>query len=134
MIKKQYKGIEVIQLGEQMDLNIEGVDRYILGQDLELVKYILRDSILHIGGDGGLVHLATQLKTKCAVIFGPTPEWFFGYKSNINIVAKKCSACCFLERDFTKCLRRMEEPECMFSITPEIVMTNIQSYLNNVLR
>ena len=40
-----------------------GIDFYVLGESIELTKYILRDSLCHVDCEGGLVHLATQLGT-----------------------------------------------------------------------
>ena len=66
-----------------------------MGESLELVKYVLKGSLLHIDCDSGLVHLATQLGTKCVVLFGQTSVWYFGYEQNINIVSKVCNSCYF---------------------------------------
>ena len=133
LLHKRFGGVEVVQLGNETDHRIGGADRYVLGESLEIAKYVLRSSLLHIDCDGGLVHMATQLGTKCAVLFGPTPVWYFGYEENINIVAENCNSCSFLERDFTKCLRRMEKPECMFSIAPEMVFERVEKYLYEAL-
>jgi ADP-heptose:LPS heptosyltransferase len=48
---------------------------------------------MHIDDEGGLVHMATALGTKCAVLFGPTPVGIFGYEQNINICADTCKEC-----------------------------------------
>ncbi len=47
----------------------------------------------------------------------------------MNIVSDNCNSCYFLERNFTRCLRRLEQPECMASITPDRVMNAIEGYL-----
>ena len=125
LFKKVYHGISVVQLGMRDSYNMKGVDRYIFGENIETVKYILQDSILHIDCEGGLVHIATQLGTKCAVLFGPTPVHYFGYPQNINIVSEVCSDCYFLDNDFSVCYRRLERPECMWGITAEQVMKAI---------
>lgn len=131
LFKEKYSNIEIIQLGKRDALKINGVDRYILGEDLEFVKYILKNAIFHLDIEGGLVHLATQLGTKSIVLFGPTPVHFFGYKQNINIVSQTCKECYLLFNDHTKCAKNMKEPECMYSITPEIIMEKIEGYLYN---
>ncbi len=131
--KRQYPDISVVQLGTSDAERIDGVDRYIFGEPFELVIHILRNSMLHIDIEGGLVHLATQLGTKCAVLFGPTPEFYYGYEENINIKVGECHDCCGVYMDSNRCARGMEKPECMYSITPEIVMENIDKYLMSVL-
>ncbi|MBR5162824.1 MAG: hypothetical protein IKW79_02235, partial [Schwartzia sp.] len=95
----------------------------------ELVKYVLRNAVLHVDIEGGLVHLATQLGTKCAVLFGPTPVTFFGYPQNINIVSPRCAGCHGLYEDLNHCAKEQAEPECMRSITPEMVMEAIAKYM-----
>lgn len=135
MFKERYPDYEVVQLGSNETEHINGVDRYIKGQNLEMVKYILKNSTLHFDCEGGLVHLATALGTKCAVVFGPTPIEYFGYPQNINIVVGKCHGCVYLRKDwYAECLRGEKEPECMYGITPEIVLEKISKYLNQMRR
>ncbi|MBR7025473.1 MAG: hypothetical protein IKI08_05640 [Selenomonadaceae bacterium] len=71
-MKKRLPQIEIVQCGGNDDVKIENVDRCFLGADLELTKYILANSLLHVGCEGGLIHLATALETKCLVLFGYT--------------------------------------------------------------
>lgn len=129
-LKNEYPNIKIIQLGIKNANKIMGVDRYVLGLSLETVKYVLKNSLLHIDCEGGLVHIASQLGTKCIVLFGPTPEYFFGYKENINIVSEKCRDCIFCYDDLTFCPKMYDIPVCMNSITPDIVMEKIKNYLS----
>ena len=103
-----------------------------MGQDIELIKYVLKNAIFHLDSEGGLTHLATQLGTKCIVLFGPTQVELLGYSQNINIVASTCKGCYFLYDDMMKCARDLQEPECMHSITPELVMEKVDTYLMEV--
>lgn len=93
LFKNQYPDIEIVQVGASGNAKIRGVDKYILGESLEVTKWILKGSILHLDCEGGLVHLATQLDTKCAVVFGPTPKHFYEYPQNINMVYEGCNNC-----------------------------------------
>ena len=129
LFKKKYSDIEVVQLGDDNTEPISNVDRILLGKDLELVKYILKGALLHVDIEGGLMHLATQLGTKCAVIYGPTPIELFSYPQNINIVSDKCKNCYLLYPEYYKCAKGMERPECMWSILPERVLSEIEDYL-----
>lgn len=129
MIKKNYPDICIIQLGTADAYRLKGVDRYILGEDLDIVKYILRDSICHVDCEGGLVHMASQIGTKCFVLFGPTPMWFYGYEQNCNIKADKCGECyCLTEKWMTTCIKYGKQ-ECMLAIKPQIVLDEIMEFL-----
>ena len=129
LFKDKYPNIKVVQVGSAGTLSIDGVDEYFLGENLELVKYILKGSMLHVDKEGGLVHLATQLGTKCVVCFGPTPLEYFGYNENINILAGECHGCHCLYDGFDVCARGMEKPECMWGITAEMVMDKVKNIL-----
>ncbi len=132
LIKNKYPYIKIIQVGAQNTIHIDGVDKAIIGREIELIKYVLKNAILHIDSDSGLVHLATQLGTKCVVMFGPTPAWFLGYEKNINIKPKICGECKDLIPDwYFRCLN-YDEPECMKSISPEAVFQEIEKYFSSV--
>lgn len=132
LIKEQYPGLNIVQLGIKGVDKIKGADYYILGEHIEIVKYVLKNSILHIDIEGGLVHIATQLGTKCVVLFGPTPVFYFGYPENINIVSEACDYCLSLYDDQYRCAKGYDRPECMFSITPEYVMEHIKQYMSSI--
>lgn len=134
MLKKAYPDIEIIQLGSADVKLIDGADRYILGEDIETVKYILKSALFHFDCEGGLVHIATQLGTKCFVVFGPTPEWFLGYTENTNIVSDVCNECKGLIPDwYTRCYRGYKPAACMASIKPVKVFGLMKEYLDNNL-
>lgn len=125
LLKQAYPDVQIIQLGDLSTEKLSHVDRYIFGENLELVKYILKGSKLHIDIEGGLVHLATQLGTQCVCILGPTQKELFSYPQNINIVSEKCHGCYSLYDNTYKCARGLDEPECMYDLTPEKVMKKI---------
>lgn len=133
LFKKRYPNIELIQLGSNNVVQIPGADRYILGQPLDVVKYILKNSICHFDCEGGLVHMASQLGTKCFVAFGPTQAWFLGYENNENITPKICGECKGLIKDWYIRCYKYDRPECMYSITPEDVMERISRYIDSVI-
>lgn len=129
LFKTYYMNINVVQVGDNTTEKLENVDRYIIGENLEELKYVLRGAILHIDIEGGLVHLATNLGTKCVVLFGPTQEYMYAYPENINIVSSSCSGCYGLYDNAFRCAKDIKEPECMRSITPNIVMKRIEQYM-----
>ena len=128
LFKNQYPDIEIVQVGASGNAKIRGVDKYILGESLEVTKWIL-----NLDCEGGLVHLATQLDTKCAVVFGPTPKHFYEYPQNINMVYEGCNNCMGTHPEWAfECYKGLSEPECMYKVTPEIVMKNIKSYMDSI--
>lgn len=133
LFRNKYPNIRIIQVGGKGNEKIKGVDQYILGENLEVSKWILKESLLHIDCEGGLVHLATQLGAKCAVIFGPTPIHMYAYEQNINLVSSKCSNCMGMHEKWAfECYRGLDKPECMYDITPEKLMSEI-SFSNGMV-
>ena len=130
LMKKRRPDVEIVQCGGD-DVKVENVDRHFLNCDLELTKYILANSLLHVGCEGGLIHLATALGTKCLVLFGSSGADYFGYKQNINLVSEICRPCMYILSDFTTCLRGAKEPPCMLSHTPQLVCEITCNYLKN---
>lgn len=128
MIKSKCPNLIIVQLGLQDSPLLDGCE-HIIDMDIEVVKYVLLHSRLHIDCEGGLVHLATQLGTKCAVLFGPTPKDYYGYDCNINIDAERCKNCYWYVPDCISCYRKLEHPECMYELLPEYVMKCISDEL-----
>lgn len=129
--RSKYPNLNVVQVGDASTEKVEGVTSYVIGQDLELVKYVLKGALFHLDVEGGLMHLATQLGTKCVIIFGPTQIELFGYPQNINILHPLCNRCYCLYDNSYLCARGMEKPECMWGITPEMVMERVEEYMGN---
>lgn len=132
LFKQAYPDITVVQVGAKGIPHIPGTDRQIMGESFELVKHILKGALFHFDIEGGLVHLASQLGTKCIVLFGPTDERYLGYERNISVKAGSCHHCYGLYTEINRCARDMPEPECMYSITPELVMKYVDEYMNSI--
>ena len=122
--------VQIVQLGTVDADRLAGADRYLLGKSFSLASEVLRHAQLHIDIEGGLVHLATQLGTKCIVLFGPTQQGFYGYAENVNLHAGTCHNCYALYKDWNRCARNMAEPECMYSITPAMVLEAVEHQWN----
>lgn len=134
LIRSEYPDLCIVQVGGDNEIHLQGIDKALMGYSLELVKYILKNALLHVDCEGGLVHLATQLGTRCAVLFGPTPQWYFGYEENINISANVCPPCYYLEDNFASCIRRLDEPECMKALQPAMVMEKIREHIESEIK
>ena len=134
MVKHRYPQIRIVQLGGRTAEKIDGADAYVFGESIELTKWILKGSLLHIDGEGGLVHLATQFGTTCIVLFGPTPVHMYGYPQNINLVSAECQNCMGLHADWAyACYRthkRDATPPCMMDISAEKVFHHVTDVLD----
>ena len=133
LMKTHLPQVEIAQVGGGEELKVENADRHFLGCELELTKYILANSLLHVGCEGGLIHLATALGTKCLVLFGYTSVYYYGYARNINVVSDLCYPCADIWGDasFRICMRGNKEPPCMLSHTPQKVFELTKNYLVN---
>lgn len=132
LFKDKYPDFKVFQLGASDSVLIPGADTRLIGVDLEITKWILKYSSCHIDCEGGLVHLATQLSTPCIVTFGPTPQHMYGYPQNINLVGTGCTGCMGIHDNWAyECYRNIHFPECLLSITPEIVLDSCSFILQH---
>jgi len=109
------EGVDVIQLGIAEEEKLEGVTHYLNGQtSLEETGLLIKHGLCHIDTEGGLVHLANAVHTRCVVLFGPTPVEFFGYPQNINLEPSECKACWFATQNWLiECPRHTSGPDCM---------------------
>ena len=128
-LESSHSDVKIVQLGGRNAEKLKGVDRYLLGEDFRLVLHVLKNSLLHIDIEGGLVHIATQLGTKCVVLFGPTVLDYYGYEQNINLRAGNCHECWGLYSNVNRCARDLRESACMKSITPKMVTDAVDGYL-----
>ena len=129
MIKEEFPDMCMVQTGMGYSPKIKGVDKYVFDSGLDTLEYVLMNSSLHFDCESGLVHLATQLGTKCVVVFGPTLPEVFGYPQNENILSSACNGCRALMDDFSRCMHVNEDRECMYSIEPEAVFEKIKEIL-----
>lgn len=132
LFHKTYPTVGVMQLGAKNADKIAGADLYVFGEKIEATKWILKNSLFHLDCEGGLVHLASQLDTKCIVLFGPTPVHMYGYEQNINLHNDECDYCMGLTEQWAyECYKGYEYCHCLKNITPEIVLTAIRQ--NNLI-
>lgn len=132
MLHTQYPDYQIIQLGAKTARPIDGVDKCLVNkttilQAIDCIKY----SSLHIDGCSGFVHAATAMQVPCVVMFGPTPDYFFGYKQNVNLKSNHCpDACYWLTQDWlSRCPIGLNAPKCMDEIMPGDVMDGVKTLL-----
>ena len=139
MIKAEFSNYKIIQIGHSLERSpiISNIDDCLVGKtNFEEAKVIIKNSILHIDGEGGLVHLRHALKGGTSIVlFGPTSSDFYGYPENINIKTNACPHWCdWVINDWqTHCLNNNKHI-CMNSITPNIVFEKVNSYLEKFER
>lgn len=120
-----FPNIKIVQIGHIKTSDpIIGVDVNLLGKtNLTEVAVILKNALLHIDIESGLVHINHAVGGKSIVLFGPTPEKYYGYKENVNIVSKKCSDCMWLMPTWqSSCVRGLKDAECMSSISEDSIV------------
>jgi ADP-heptose:LPS heptosyltransferase len=135
LIKDSFENLKIIQLGastERCEL-IQNVDINLVGEtSLDGLKVLLKNSILHIDSEGGMVHLRKALNGGVSiVIFGPTLPDFYGYPTNINISSKACPFSCeWLNETWSKtCINSINNHICMESISPYEVFKQVEKVL-----
>ena len=137
MIKLEFPEIIIVQYGisEKRCPPIENVDVNLVGKtSMEEVKILLKNSLVHIDSDGGMVHLRHALHGGPSIaMYGPNWQPFFGYSENINITGTGCSHFCdWLTNDWMiHCARNCDVPPCMASITPEQIMEAFRKFMNS---
>lgn len=122
--KAAFPQIAVVQLGAGKSRPIPGVDTGLIGRTtLQHASWIIKNAILHVDTDSGLVHLAHAVHTRAIALFGPTDKDFYGYAANVNIGSTTCGTCWWSTPDWlARCPRGLKQPECMASITPARVL------------
>lgn len=136
-IHVQFPDIKIIQLGQTRHFGeLNGADISLLGKTtLEQTKLLLKNAVLHIDSEGGLVHLNHFLYGKSAVMFGPTVMEAYGYDENFNFKTNACPYPCEWVTDrwgeSGTCLLDQDKPACIYSLKPEAVFQKLKVYLEN---
>jgi heptosyltransferase II len=101
------------------------------GEGLYVVAELLRESVLMISNDSGLMHVASAVGTPTAGLFGPTmdsrtrPWGVHAYAICSPDRRRPCRTYPFAPDRFPNCCRRYE---CMSEITPEGVMAFLEEH------
>lgn len=134
LLHKQYPSLKILQIGANDKYGVINADLNLLGKtDIEETKILLKNALIHIDVEGGLVHLNHILHGKSCVIFGPTPLIPLKYDENINLKNKACPHFCdWVIQDWQKeCLRGINPPPCMTETSPEKVINALSAYIDN---
>ncbi len=138
-IKESFPDLKIVLVGDEYERSnlIVSQDFDLLGKtDFEDLKCLLKNSLVHIDTEGGLVHLRHAVKGgPSVVIFGPTDPEFFGYAENINIRTDACPVPCeWKTLDWVANCSNKDKKCCMSSITPEMIHEKVISILDKVYR
>lgn len=131
LFKLAHPEILLVQLGGSHCLAMEGADICLIGQTTqEESAVLLKQAVLHIDGDSGLVHMRRQFSGVSVVLYGPTVAAYCGYAQNINIVSPFCANCALMTPDWNnQCPRGFETAECMAAISAECVFEAVIKHL-----
>ena len=123
-----------MQLGElENNLPVENADLCLLGETtLAELKAVLKNAVLHIDGDCGMVHLRRAMHAgPNIVMYGNLPDNVYGYNEDHRVRSNVCKYGCAKMFDAWK--RRCYKgtlPECMTAIRPEKIADIIGSHLD----
>jgi|GEM_PF-3147241 len=129
--KLKTQNIDIVQLGNNFDIELENVKKIDCDNLIDLL-FVLKQSKLHIGNEGGLIHLSHAVKTKSIVLFGPTEPTLYGYSDNINIYANECPTCWWTNSEWSKkCIRGHKICRNISNISVHTVYAEAIKELNN---
>ncbi|MGC0150871.1 glycosyltransferase family 9 protein [Chromobacterium vaccinii] len=123
LLKERLPGVKIVQVGGAVGGHIDGVDLSLKEKiSLPEAVSVIRDGLLHVDNESGLIHLASAMGVKSVVLFGPTHYDFFSYPTNINMQSEACGNCWWSTDNWAaRCPRGFSLPPCMDSISPEAV-------------
>jgi hypothetical protein len=131
LLRKKWPELRFVQIGVGTSQKLPEVDLDLLNQtSMQDAAGLIRDALLHIDNEGGLVHLARCLGVNSCVVFGPTPSNYFGYAGNINIDPAFCGGCWWNNETWMdQCPRGYPAARCMAEQPPQAVAGAIDRYL-----
>lgn len=134
-LKTSFPQYQIVEVGTGKGSPMKNVHISLAGKtSLEEIKVILKNSLLHIDGEGGLVHLRHALKggVSC-VLFGPSSPKVLGYSENINLSSNACPIYCeFYHDDWLKECVRKADCICMKELKPGFVFSKVSEYLSTL--
>lgn len=123
-IKESFPELKIVQCGidSKQFPQMQNADVNLVGKtNMEEVKVLLKNSLLHIDNEGGLVHLRHALcAKKSIVLFGSTSDQFYGYAENENIRSDVCKEPCeWKTAEWNTWCEKIENESTMISVCME---------------
>ncbi|WP_432634934.1 glycosyltransferase family 9 protein [Candidatus Avelusimicrobium sp.] len=127
-LKKVAPQYQIVEVGRGKGERLGNTHKNLAGKtSIEEIKVILKNAVLHIDSEGGLVHLRHALKGgPSCVFFGPSSPEVLGYSENINLCSHACPIHCeFYSRTWQEtCIK--QKHICMNTILPEYALKQIK--------
>ena len=127
-LKKAAPQYQIVEVGRGKGERVGNTHKNLAGKtSIEEIKVILKNAVLHIDSEGGLVHLRHALKGgPSCVFFGPSSPEVLGYSENINLCSHACPIHCeFYSRTWQEtCIK--QKHICMNTILPEYALKQIK--------
>lgn len=132
----RFPNVKMVQLGEiENNIPVEKADLCLLGQtSFKELKVILKNSIVHVDGDCGMVHLRRAMHAgPNIVMYGNLPDKVYGYDEDFRVNFNVCKFGCAKYFDAWKCrCYKGGVPECMAAIKPEYIADIIGKYFDYI--
>ena len=131
-LKNKYPDITLVQVGIKMrdednipaDVNLNG------DTSLEQIFYLMKNALLHIDYDGGLVHVRHMTGGRSIVLMGPSSAKKHAYPENVYIQTDACEPCEWDGADWLSvCGRDYDPPLCMSSISVDAVINAVEKIM-----
>jgi hypothetical protein len=134
-LKLKFSDVVFVQIGTKTSERIAECDLNLVNKTtMDEVAGLIAGAKLHLDNESGLVHLASCLGTRSAVVFGPTPSDFFGYRGNINIDPPICGNCWWMTKTWMDmCAKEYDTPRCMTEQDPAVVASRVAGALEEVV-
>lgn len=130
----RYSNISVVYIGPKTEdwlpqgiINLSGKTTF------EELKVLIKHANIHIGPEGGMIHMRHILCTKPSIVlFGSTSSEFYGYSENYNISADDvCDSCEWMTENWNEhCLR---DNGCSCKKLESIHPNNVLEILNKII-
>lgn len=123
LINKLSSDYCIIQLGDKSEPTFTKVERYAGKCTMRQSAALLAKTILFVGPDSLLMHIANGLKIPSVIIFGGSrPVSCFGYLDNENLVNSPPCSPCWIHDGYEICNNDLI---CMKNISVEMVYSSI---------
>lgn len=133
LFKAAYPDILVVQLGGSWSPAFDFVDMCLANKTKPTeIAALLDNSLLHIDGESGLVHMTRWLRTKAVVFFAHSSPDMEKLDKNRNLIARECEPCMLVigKEWYARCLCGHKTCRNLDQITPQQVFQAVQEELH----
>jgi len=127
-LKEKVPDTHITQVGIDGEMEISGVDEFIVNQPLKKIEELISSSTTWISVDNFFPHMASHLNKPGVVIFGQSDPQIFGYPININILKDRAH---LLQYQFELWINVEFKPNCF--VYPDTVVEATIKLINNHL-